>query len=546
MSVYSLSKLKEMIQELAEKLAQDQEPTSDFYLYFSQEPDAVLAIVTLLESLEDKDIEEECSYYAACVYALDICVAQLQGAYEAGSKLADKMLQELMGALAQAIARQRHSLSFWLPILNAFYEVHVELSPELKNAYFNLALNEDDQTPVEEAAHLNAIRDLIQELSDLSIFDATENFFAQSYAMPPDFFADLVFDLYSIEEGQDIALLTLLHPKAEVREIVVAVHEQIINQITLSSISLTRLQAIKYWYPASYYEQIERWIKLQRKKGVVFQHEKTQIDFALKATEVDGSGAQGIFIHLKKKRTHRLGGLLFKQGVGIKDAWLTPVISRNDIKRYYDEAFDDSVMLRNIDINYLIMMTNHFLAETIEQGHIPDLHLLELQEELGLHVRPEKIEIEALLQEMAIQVQPFTTESMHLSLERSKSWPQYKRFTESWFIENPHVDKLVNHYCSIVDGVKVCHFSEAMEALFKEELETNREHWLFHFLWIALWLQSRARKNEKVWQDSFFIAYAIDTGLAMDAIPIMHEICYQSVVNSVETMQDRRTHLSSP
>src|SRR3546814_12999885 len=69
-------------------------------------------------------------------------------------------------------------------------------------------LNEEELISEDEVDHLNSIREMIAELSDLSVFDIAENFFAQSYAMPADFFTDLILDLYSIEEGQDIALLT--------------------------------------------------------------------------------------------------------------------------------------------------------------------------------------------------------------------------------------------------------------------------------------------------------------------------------------------------
>jgi hypothetical protein len=438
----------------------------------------------------------------------------------------------------------QHTLSFWLPILNAFYEVHVELSSELKDAYFDLASEEDELTPEEEVSHLNSIRDLIHELSDLSIFDITENFFAQSYAMPSDFFSDLVMDLYSIEEGQDIALLTLLHPKQEVRDVVVATHEQIIDSVTFSPISLSRLQVIKNWYPASYHEQFNRWIKQQRKKGVVFSSDVRAPKIRIKASEVDGSGAQGIFIHIKNNRKNRLAGLLLKYEIGIKDAWITPMISSRDITRYYNEAFGDSVMLREVDSSYLLMMTNHFLALTIEQGGVPDLHFLEIQEELGLHWLPCKLDIPYLMEHLSVQISPFTQESIELSFKRSKLWPKSKRFTESWYMESTQIDKLVNQCCNFTDGVKVCDFSAAIKLVFADEMELHRDRWLFHFLWVALWIKVHARKNEKTWQDGFFIAHAIYTGTPLNAIPIMHEIVYQSVVNSVETMQDRRTHLN--
>ena len=541
----SIEQLKAWINDMAALIEKDEDPNPEFYTYFLQEPTLALSLVDLINGLDEQQLDDKRGYYSACIFALDICVAQLQSAIEGGNKLADRTMNQLMDYMAKSIVNGQHSLSFWLPILNAFYEVHVELSDDLKNAYLDLANDEDELSPEEELSHLDSIRDLIQELSDLSVFDITENFFAQSYAMPPDFFADLVADLYSIDEGADIALLTLLHPKQDVRDVVVSTHEQLLKNVTLSSASLSRLQAIRNWYPPEYHPQFNRWIKDQRKKGVVFMTATTTTSaLRLKASEVDGSGAQGIFVHLRKNRKHRLCGLLFKQNVGIKDAWITPNISRADVSHYYDEAFDDSVMLRDVDMSYLLMMTSHFLAMTIDQGSMPDLHLLEIQEELGFYFLPKRLDTDYLIEQLGVQISPFTPETMRESLKRSKSWPKNKRFTESWYVENFNVDKLVNRCCSFVEGVKVCRFDEAMQAVLAQEMELHRKHWLFHFLWITLWLKARARKNEKSWQDSYFIVYAIQSGMPLDSIPIMQEICRDSVFNSIDTMQERRTHLN--
>ena len=536
--------LKQWIAHMALSLENDEDPDIEQYTYFLEEPELALQLVALIDSLDEQAEDEGRAYYSACMFALDVCVAQLQAASEVGHKMATKILHEVMGSLASAIARREHSLSFWLPMLNAFYEVHAELTDSLKNAYLDLASEEDDLTPDEELSHLNSIRDLIEELSDLSVFDIAENFFAQSYAMPADFFADLVMDLYSIDEGYEIALLMLLHPNQEVRDVVVAVHEELMDKITLSSVSLTRLQAIKQWYPAVYHEQFNRWMKQQRKKGVVFQHIPGTRPFRLKASEIDGSGAEGIFLHLKKNRKNRLCGLLLKQGVGIKDAWITPAMSLKEIARYYDDAFDGTVTLRDVDIAYIETIVGHFLAVTIARGSMPGLHLLEIQEEIGSHFLPQLLDVNSVMDELAIQVSPFTEENMQTSLARSKQWPKNKRFTESWIIENSEVDRLVNRCCSFVDGVKVCRFEDAMHAVFTEEMERHRGEWLFHFLWITLWLKAKERKGEKIGQDSFFIAHAIRSGIPLDEIPIFREICKHSVVNSIETMEDRRTHLN--
>lgn len=536
--------LKKWLEDMATLIEQNADPDPQHYTPFLQEPELALRLIELIDALADEAIDDERSYYSACVFALEICVAQLQSAQENGSKPAGKVLNQLMATIAQTINSLKHTLSFWLPILNAFYEVHVELSAELKDAYLELACQDDDLSPEEEVDHLNAIKEMIDELSDLSVFDIAENFFAQSYAMPADFFADLLCDLYSIDEGQDIALLTLLHPKQEVRDVIVATLEQLIDRITLSSISLSRLAVIKTWYPASYREQLNQWIKIQRKKGVIFGTETATPIVRIKASEVDGSGAQGIFIHLRKGRKNRLCGLLFKQDFGIKDAWITPEMPAADVNRYYDEAFDDSVTLREVDQSYLLQITGHFLALTLQRNEMPDLHLLEIQELLGLHFQPELIDVPYLIDQLAVQISPFTPDEIQRSLKRSKNWPNSKQFTESWYVENSQVDKQVNRCCSFIDGVRVCDIEEAKAAIFAQELEQHRDKWLFHFLWIALWVKAKARKNEKIWQDSFFIAYAIKTGVPLVDIPIMHEICQQTVVNSIETMKDRRTHLN--
>lgn len=536
-------KLTQWLAEIAALIAADANPESQHFISFLHEPELVFSLVDAIDALDDEEASDDSPAYSACIFAFDICVAQLQSAQETGYKLADKMLNQMMQRLADAINSGRHRLSFWLPVLNAFYDVHVELSPELRDAYLFLAGDAEDES-VDEIDHLEAIRDMIAELSDLSTFEIADNFFAQSHAMPAEFFADLIADLCLLDEGLDIALLALLHPRGDVREMVFATLDHLMPSITLSSQSLSRLQAIKSWYPQDCHETMNQWIRTQRMRGVVYHKESKAPVVRIKASEVDGSGAQGVFIHVRQGRRNLLCGLLFKQGLGIKDAWLTPPMTLAEIKSYYDDAFDESVTLRDVDQDYLVLVTNHFLATTTDQGGMPDLHVLEIQELTGIHFLPQKLSVADTIAELGVQITPFTEDVIQNSFKRSKSWLSQKQFTESWYTENAHIDKLVNRCSSFVDGVKICDIDKAIEAVFEQEMEPQRERWLFHFLWISLWLKSHTRKNEKVWQDSFFIAHAIHNGLPLTAIPVMHEICRQTVINSIETMTERRTHLS--
>ncbi|HHF7367529.1 TPA: hypothetical protein ACPSKY_002663 [Legionella bozemanae] len=538
------SELYRLLTEMATLIEQNAEPDPQLYTLFFQQPELAFKLTDIINNLEE-NLDEGLSVYSACVFALDICVAQLQGAADSNNKITAKTLVQLMDHLAAMINLRKHTLSFWLPVLNSFYESHVELTEDLKNAYYELASDEEELLPEgEPVSHLDAIRDLIHELSDLNVFEIAENFFAQSYAMPADFFVDLMADLYNIEEGADIALLILLHPKAEVREVAVHTLDQIISLVTLSSISLSRLQTIKYWYPKHYHELFDSWIKIQRKRGVVFAPEPEAAKATIRATEVDGTGSQGIFLHVRKHRKNRLCGLLLKYELGLKDAWITPSVSAKDVKNYYTQAFDENVTLREVSLSYFTMMVEHFLAVTIEKGEIPNVQFLEIQELLGVRLRPIKLDIDYLFEQLSIQVTPFTQEAISESLRRSKSWLKTKSFTESWYLENPLIDKIVNHNSSFVDGIRVCRMEDAMDAVFSEEMELHRDKWQFHFLWVSLWMKAKEKRNEKMWRDSFLIAYTIHEGTPLKEIPVMQEICRQTVINSVETMHERRTHLS--
>ncbi|TAL61938.1 MAG: hypothetical protein EPN84_07145, partial [Legionella sp.] len=181
---------------------------------------------------------------------------------------------------------------------------------------------------------------------------------------------------------------------------------------------------------------------------------------------------------------------------------------------------------------------------SVAHGEVPNLHFLEIQELIGMRLRPNPLDVDNLFEQLSVQINPFTQEAIAASLLRSKSWLKSKQFTESWYIESPVIDKIVNHNSSFVDGVKVCRLEDAIHDVFEEEMELNREKWQFHFLWVALWVLAKAKRNEKIWLDSFLIAYSIRQGMPLHEIPVMQEICRQTVINSIETMRERKTHLN--
>lgn len=535
--------VEQWIDEIADAIEQSKAIEQRLYNPFIKAPELASSLVHIIANLKESDFDDRQSYFSACIFALEICISQLQAAIENESKKATLALSQVMTQLAEAIQSHERSLSFWLPVLNAFYDAHIELSKELKQAYFELVAIEPVDEDIDEQSNINSIRALLEELSNLSDFEIAEHFFAQGYAMPPEFFGDLVIDLCQLSEGINIAILSLLHPDPQVREYVIEAIDETIEQTTLSPRALTRLAVIKHWYPTHYHALFNRWIRLQRKKEVTFELNQNPQILQIKASEIDGGGSQGIFIRARHDTSNQLCGLLFNVELGIKDAWFAQNISNDDANKYFQQPFANSVALRTIDKTYLTQIANHFLAVTLEQGEVAELHLLAIQEALDLKIIPQKIAVVECLQSLCIEISPVTPDRIREAIQQTKQWSTTKRFTESWFIESASVDKIVNQQCSYIDGAKICNIEQARKNIFAKEITPKRQKWVFHFLWLALWLKSCAKKNERAWQDSALLAHAIHQGIELQDIPILQEICQQSIENSLETMASRRTHL---
>lgn len=536
--------LQDWLNTLTEILAEDQAPYFEEGISFLKNDQLVFELLDRIQALPEEPEEAAQFAYSAHFLAFEICVAQLQVGIEHQNKHAARLLKQLMHYLADLMFQRQHTLSFWLPILNAFYEAHVELEDRLQDAYLTF-VEQEEPAQTEPLDPVQSMQEMLHSMADMSVFDIAEHFFSQSHAMPPDFFMDLIFDLCQLPEGLDVAVLFLLHPKEEVRSIACTIFNQLIHTFALSSISLSRLRAIKRWYPEAYSPYFEQWLKIQRKKGLTYALPSGDVRLmSIRATEVDGAGSQGVFIQVACKRKYRICGLLFKMGVGIKDVWLTNLMSKKEVTHSITQTFDDQVILRDVDKDYVQKITNHFLALSQQQGDMPPLYFLEVQEILGIDFYPAFIDTKEAIQTLTVQIHPFTADVLQQALKRTRTWFQDKGLTHSWFEEEPNIDTYVNQCCSFVKGVKVCALDKATELVMREIFEPKREKWMFHFLWTGWWAQVKHRKNEHFWQDCFFVAYALSQGYPMDEIPVLKDIVQQTVMNSLETMGERKSHLN--
>ena len=84
----TIAQVKRWLEELVILVNDGEDPSSRCYAYFSQEPELGVELVKIIASLDEKEMDDERTYYSACIFALDVCVSQLQSAVENGNKLA--------------------------------------------------------------------------------------------------------------------------------------------------------------------------------------------------------------------------------------------------------------------------------------------------------------------------------------------------------------------------------------------------------------------------------------------------------------------------
>jgi len=88
----NIESLKKWLHDMADAIEHNDNPDPRYYSHFLQEPEHALNLVDLIDAMDEASIEDHRDYYSACIFALDICVAQLQAASELNSKVAGKML----------------------------------------------------------------------------------------------------------------------------------------------------------------------------------------------------------------------------------------------------------------------------------------------------------------------------------------------------------------------------------------------------------------------------------------------------------------------
>lgn len=332
---------------------------------------------------------------------------------------------------------------------------------------------------------------------------------------------------------RDTAALMLFHPQREVRDGVAALLASG-GVRPVSPETLRRLIISRNWFPASMRAQIDTAITTARRGKVVCAQLSPPVDCMIRASTIDGAGAQSFFITAGTKKRKVLCNILWKQGQGVIDSFVTSPGQKELAALLQD--MPEHVMLQEVAQAYLDRAVCHALATGNEDGKPPHLGLLQVAEALGC----DRWKADSLIpgRELALIRREAEGNAPQLlgkaeqreALEDSAVWPEFETFADTWFEDDITVDEAIRN---AQRGRKRLNHERLAGVIVNEVLEPRRASWLERLVFMTLWLRDSVQPSVP-WQHMFHVSEALAGGKPLKDIPLMVSIAEVSLAAALE------------
>ncbi|RVU34342.1 plasmid pRiA4b ORF-3 family protein [Rheinheimera riviphila] len=224
----------------------------------------------------------------------------------------------------------------------------------------------------EEVLH-HLLADIAAECQDASLYELTDFLFEQFSQLPPEVAPMIAMMMLQAtdEKLRSSATLFLLHPHPLFRKAMLDALPSLAQKKLLRSTDLQRLVWLRNWLQQDAHPTLDRCIKLLQRQQLPAAPvaEKVTIT-AVTATPMDNSGAMMLIVELKQDRHFLLFSFMLKQGDGIKDAFITPPLTRKNLNEMKSNIQGEMPVVA-IDHEVMVALLEHFLLTSREQHRLP-------------------------------------------------------------------------------------------------------------------------------------------------------------------------------
>ena len=274
---------------------------------------------------------------------------------------------------------------------------------------------------------------------------------------------------------------------------------------------LRRMIAVRNWLPPQEQQSLDRAIKASRQAGVsCAPAPRPQLQSVL-VSGIDGSGALTILVIATEDGKPVVGGLLVKQGFGVRDAWVRRGVSPAELRDLLSHVGSE-ISLAPSTVDFAALAVRRFLATNLESKNLPPFGLLDFAEVAGISdLNPDAVPLELLVAQLCADIDPaqLSAGAINKTLRESADWPDEIASLESWFEDD--VAKAI--------GTKRSARGKQMAVLLAGPLQARRRRWAELAAWMALSLKHQQTSAD--WQGFAIVAGELLGARPLDEIGLM-------------------------
>jgi hypothetical protein len=303
----------------------------------------------------------------------------------------------------------------------------------------------------------------------------------------------------------------------------------------LSARSLRRLAVLRDWLPSAERSAINAVIKAA---GSASPPPAPSTDIrGVYVSACDGNGAQTAMLDLQRGDQSGLAGVMFKHGVGLKDAWVMHAADRRQVDALINTGRTGAELMP-VPLSLVLKLAAHCLAVGAAGGAPPTFGLLDVLETLGIAaLPPRRIGLAELLAELAdgAPADAVDPDQAPVWLKKTADWPSCFMFTGAWCDDDAETAELA--------GQADLSREKAVALALAGPLEKRRLHWAEIIAWSGLALResealaaaNRPAGKHRIltlgeeWPVFAVAARELAAGRALAEIPVMRDIAGHSV-----------------
>ena len=230
----------------------------------------------------------------------------------------------------------------------------------------------------------------------------------------------------------------------------------------------------------------------------------------------DGSGSQSVMALCSRGKTRAIAALLFKQGQGVKDAYVIPSSSRSEQEQQIAEI-SHHIPVEEVDVAYLGPALTAALGDGLVAGHPPAPGLIEVAPMLG---QGEAVPGDAgaadylAAADPAGEVAAMSAAQIGRKIGASRDWGDLFDITDSWFMSD----------AKLMEALGDARTEAAARKVVWAHLEARRDWWATVMARSALILRHSTDAAPRDWMEFAAVAHGLISGRALKKIPIFEDI----------------------